>query len=106
MTRLPSPPSTMNSANSTKNDPSSSRGIVTKEALETLIGHLEVWALIFGAIVVIGVAGESIFGVRIWWNSRKLQAIQRTENLKLQTTLATLQKEVANADARIAEANR
>jgi hypothetical protein len=63
---------------------------VAKEALETLIEHLEVWALVFGAIVVIGVAGESIFGVRIWWNSRKLQAIQRTE--------------LANARARQAEA--
>ena len=76
ITRLPSPPSTIISAKSTKNDPSSrSRGIVTKDALVQLIGHLEVWALIFGAIVVVGVAGETVFGVRIWWNNRKLHKL-------------------------------
>jgi hypothetical protein len=85
---------------------------VTKEALETLIRHLELGALVFGALVVIGVAGETIFGVRIWWNNRKLQKIQQSENTELQIKISGLQQKTAEADAKaegfrfqIAEAN-
>jgi DNA polymerase III delta prime subunit len=73
---------------------------VTKEALETLIRHLELWALIFGALVVIGVAGETVFGLRIWWNNRKLQKIQESENVELQIKLSSLQQKTAEADAK------
>jgi hypothetical protein len=59
---------------------------VTKEALQTLISQLEVGALIFGVIVVIGVAGESVYGVRIWWNNKKLHKLERAENEELRLT--------------------
>lgn len=59
-----------------------------KEALEQLIGHLEFWALVFGAIVVVGVAGETFFGIRIWWNNRKLQTIQHSESAALQLKIS------------------
>jgi hypothetical protein len=52
-----------------------------KAQLDTLLGRIDVWLLIFGVVVVVGVAGESFFGIRHWWNSRKLQAIQRAEDL-------------------------
>jgi hypothetical protein len=51
-----------------------------KSEIEALLARLDVWLLIFGVIVVVGVAGESFFGIRHWWNSRKLQAIQNSEN--------------------------
>lgn len=81
-------------------------------ALEHLIGGLEFWALIFGVIVVLGVAGESFFGIRIWWNSRKLQEAQRSANEALVAEIARLsaessshQLEIAKAQQRAAEAN-
>jgi len=77
---------------------------VTKEALETLIGQLEVSALIFGALVVIGVAGETFFGVRIWWNNRKLQAIQRSENSALQLKVSEANYRAIQAESHLGEA--
>jgi hypothetical protein len=63
---------------------------MTKEALETLISRLEVGALIFGIVVAIGVAGESVYGFRIWWNNRKLHKIQTEETDSLQHEIARL----------------
>jgi hypothetical protein len=95
------PPSTIIRENRTKNDASSaSREIVTRETLETLIRHLELGALVFGALVVIGVAGETVFGVRIWWNNRKLQKLQQSENAALQVKISDLQQKAAEADAK------
>jgi len=65
---------------------------MTREALEALIGRLEVWALIFGALVVIGVGGETFFGVRIWWNNRKLQQVQHSDDLRSQAEIERLKK--------------
>src|ERR1700687_114974 len=48
-----------------------------KEAIEAALSRIEVWLLIFGILVVLGVAGESLFGIRAWWNNRKLQSLQR-----------------------------
>jgi hypothetical protein len=93
-----SPPSTIASAKNAKNSEPPTEDKTTKEGLEALIARQEVWALIFGALVAIGVAGESVFGVRIWYNSRKLHKIERDENIALQL-------QVAEAKNRIAEAN-
>ncbi len=41
-----------------------------KGALLALISNLEKWALFFGILVAIGVAGESVYGIRLYWNNR------------------------------------
>jgi hypothetical protein len=76
-----------------------------KAQLETLLGRIDVWLLIFGVVVVVGVAGESFFGIRHWWNSRKLQAIQRTEDEQREEKIAQLNKEAVDARLQIAQAN-
>jgi hypothetical protein len=84
-----------------------------KAEIKSILENIDIWLLVFGIIVVIGVGGESIFGFRHWWNSRKLQVIQdaeagaqgeeiarlteksggiEQENIKLRTTLAKLQR--------------
>jgi hypothetical protein len=75
-----------------------------KSALEALISRLEVWALIFGVIVAIGVAGESVYGIRLWWNNRKLQAMQASEAESQRLAIAELTEKTATANARAAEA--
>jgi hypothetical protein len=77
----------------------------TKRQLEDLMGSLEFWALVFGVIVVIGVAGESVFGIRIWWNGRKLQVAQNAEIEQLREGIAKADERAAEANARAAEAN-
>lgn len=43
--------------------------------------------------------GNSVFGIRHWWNSRKLQAIQREESLALQLKISNAEQEAARANA-------
>ena len=76
-----------------------------KSAIESLLARSDVYLLIFGIIVVVGVAGESFFGIRHRWNSRKLQAIQQVEELKQQEELAKLHSE-AEAARTLAESFR
>lgn len=75
------------------------------EPLETRIARLEFWALIFGIIVVVGVAGESVFGIRIWWNGRKLATVHKRESVVLQAEMVRLGNLTAEANARAADAN-
>ena len=81
-------------------------GIVTKEALEALIGRLEFWALIFGILVAIGVAGESVYGVRIWWNNRKLHDAELSENRNLQVQISAANDHAQQANERAETARR
>src|SRR5216683_1271450 len=69
-----------------------------KSSLEALIKWLEIWSAIFGVGVVVGVAGESYFGIRLLWNSWKLQRIQTVESEQLRAG-------IAQANVRAAEAN-
>jgi hypothetical protein len=66
-----------------------------KAQLETLLTRIDIWLLVFGIIVVIGVAGESFWGIRHWWNSRKLQVIQQAEEQSREAKIAQLRKEAA-----------
>ena len=82
-----------------------------REALEAALGRIEMWALIFGVIVVIGVAGESIFGVRTWRNNRKLrdlqqqiEQIQQTETTQLNNEAEDARSTARKADERAAKA--
>jgi len=93
---------------------------VNKLELEALLARIDIWLLVFGVVVVIGVAGESYFGIRHWWNSRKLQVLQNTENLAQQGEIERLKKEsagirsdtaralerAAHAEQKAAESNR
>lgn len=65
--------------------------------LEAVIARIDIWLLVFGIVVVIGVAGESFFGIRHWWNSRKLQVFQ-------QDRITRLTREIVEANARVAAA--
>ncbi len=58
--------------------------LVRKVELETLLNGFEKWLIFFGVLVAIGVAGESIWGFRAWWNNRKLHTV--TESIDLLKT--------------------
>lgn len=69
--------------------------LMDKSQIQTLLARIDVWLLVFGVIVVVGVAGESFFGIRHWWNSRKLQTIQEAEERQREETIAKLNQEAA-----------
>ena len=69
-----------------------------KTQIEALLARIDVWLLVFGVIVVIGVGGESFFGIRHWWNSRKLQALQRASDLAQERAIADARKDAAEAN--------
>jgi hypothetical protein len=75
-----------------------------KSSLETLIKWLEIWSAIFGLIVVIGVAGESYFGIRLLWNNWKLQRVEARENADLKAEIARLGAESDGTKLEIARA--
>lgn len=79
---------------------------MTKSELESLLARIDVWLLVFGIIVVIGVAGESFFGIRHWWNSRKLKVLQDQENAEQAAEIARLHSVTAEALKQAADANR
>jgi hypothetical protein len=70
-----------------------------KSSLETLISSLEFWSWVFGVIVVIGVGGESVFGIRLIWNNRKLHRLEERENRVQQEEIARLKYETAQLNA-------
>ena len=76
-----------------------------KAEIEALLARIDVWLLVFGIIVVVGVAGESFFGIRHWWNSRKLQTIQRAEERTHEEEIARLNKEAGEARKTAGEAH-
>lgn len=76
---------------------------IEKSALEALVKWLELWSAIFGVIVVIGVAGESFFGIRLLWNNWKLQRLQAGESERLRLDVATANARAAEANQRAAE---
>lgn len=76
-----------------------------KAELESLLSRIDIWLLVFGIVVVIGVAGESFFGIRHWWNSRKLASIQNLESMALKAEIERLGHLTAEANAR-ADADR
>jgi len=65
---------------------------MTKEDLESSIKTLEILLIVFGVLVAIGVAGESVFGFKLWRKNSRLRVIQ--------------EREIANLGAVAAEANR
>lgn len=77
-----------------------------KAQLETLLARIDIWLFVFGVIVVIGVAGESLYCIRYWRNSRKLQAIQREVGREREEEIARLKKEAEQLHKEAAEAGK
>ena len=48
-----------------------------KAQIQAALEHIDVWLLVFGIIVVIGVGGESFFGIRHWWNGPQIPEARR-----------------------------
>ncbi len=87
-------------------DPSDlTRLLERRTELEGLLGRFEIWLLIFGVLVVIGVAGESFFGIRTWWNNRKLQQVSEQIDQYRQSQIAEALRKAAEAN-QIAEQER
>jgi hypothetical protein len=84
-----------------------------KDSLEKLLDGFEIWVIFFGALVVLGVGGEVIFGARAWWNNRQLHAVQQSidqirqeEIARLMASGESLRQDIKASDTRIAEAQR
>jgi|SRR5579871_38810 len=69
-----------------------------REILEAVLSKIDVWLLVFGIFVVIGVGGESVFGIRAWWNSRKLHSVQMAIESFRQEETAKFISQAAEAD--------
>ena len=87
--------------------------ISKKDAIDAVSDGFERWLIFFGVLVVIGVGGESIYGVRAWINNRRLHAVQQSIDQLRQSEIAALtasgnaiKLDMKTADARIAEAQR
>lgn len=78
--------------------------LARKAALDGAISRIDVWLLVFGILVVVGVAGESVFGIRAWWNNRKLHSVQQSIDEMRRGETVKLESDVASARARQAEA--
>lgn len=76
-----------------------------KAELGSWLSTLDIWLLVFGIIVAVGVAGEAIFGVMHWRAGNQLRAIQDAEALEQQRDIEGLRKETAEAN-RALEAER
>src|ERR1700735_4724608 len=61
--------------------------VVGKTELESSLSTLDLWLIVFGLFVAIGVVGESVVGFLHWRRSGQLQALQTAENLPLQRDL-------------------
>lgn len=93
--------------------------LTQRNGLEARLDGFEIWLLVFGIFVVVGVAGESIYGIRTWWNNRKLHEVSRQiEQYRQSETAqfnqkagealeraATAEQHLADANERAAQAN-
>src|SRR5260370_31745618 len=78
----------------------------TKEELEALLRTLDVWVIIFGVLVAIGVAGESIVGFIHFRKTSQLHRLQTAENLAQQAEIERLRNESASIRAGTAHAEQ
>jgi hypothetical protein len=76
----------------------------TKEELEALLRTLDVWVIVFGVFVAIGVAGESVVGFVHFRKSSQLHRLQTAENLAQQAEIERLRSESASIRSDTAKA--
>ncbi|HEY2547720.1 MAG TPA: hypothetical protein VGI46_16735 [Candidatus Acidoferrum sp.] len=86
---------------------------MTKEELETVLRTLDIWVIVFGILVAIGVTGEAIVGYFHFRKSGQLQRLQAAENLgqqgeieRLRNQTGQVMERAAKAEERAAEANK
>ena len=70
-----------------------------KASLESTLHTLDIWLIVFGIFLVIGVVGESIVGFLHWRRGGELAVIQTAENLALTHS-------IADANAHASDANK
>ena len=75
-----------------------------KAELEASLNSLDIWLIVFGILVAIGVVGESVAGFLHWRRSGALQRVQTAENLEQQRSIASLTKDIALAQEQTAKA--
>ncbi len=51
--------------------------LARKDSLETMLSGIDIKLLVFGALVLIGIAGETWYGVRTWIGNKQLRFVQR-----------------------------
>jgi len=78
----------------------------TKEELEALLRTLDVWVIVFGVFVAIGVAGESLVGFIHFRKSSQLHRLQTAENLAQQAEIERLRSDTAMSMERAAHAEQ
>jgi hypothetical protein len=93
----------MKITNDAMNTPLLDSLLAQKAALDSSADSTEKLLLVVGALVMIGVAGESIFGVKAFLNNRKLQAVQRSIDTEREEIA---RKEAQASTAAIVEAQR
>lgn len=76
---------------------------MTKAALEASVATWETWVQLFAVLVAIGIVGEVGVGVRLWVLHKRLQSIQRAEDLNQEETIARLNKDSASFELEIAK---
>ena len=77
-----------------------------KAELESSLSALDVWLIVFGVFVAIGVVGESVAGFLHWRRSGQLQMLQTAENLAQQREIERLSGAAETARGQIAEATK
>src|SRR5437667_2436103 len=86
---------------------------MNKQSLESSLQTLDILLIVFGLLVAIGVAGESIFGFLHWRRSNQLRDIQTAENLeqgnvieRLKTESEQQRERAATAESNASEAKK
>jgi hypothetical protein len=77
---------------------------MNKIGLEAAMGTVETFIQIFAVLVAIGIIGEVGFGVRLWVLSKRLHAVQHSEDQERQSEIARLNKEAGDARKTAGEA--
>ena len=77
--------------------------IARKGTIEGVLSTIDVWLIVFGIFVAIGVVGESIVGYLAWRNNRQLHAVQRSIDDLRQSDIANAKERAATAERRAAE---
>jgi hypothetical protein len=85
-------------------DPSEIAALLARKAeLETRLNGFEIWLIVFGICVAVGVVGESVFGFRAWWNNRKLHTVQSAIDRQRDFESAQQRERTATAERMLLE---
>jgi hypothetical protein len=79
---------------------------MTKGELEALLRTLDIWVIVFGILVAIGVTGEAIVGFLHFRKGNQLHRLEVAENLAQQAEIERMKKESGLISERTANAER